>query len=101
MLLAFIVVAWDPVQPGALIKEVCDFIIINESVRVILNLEITMAIRNTLSDRQERLKLVKENLIQLQTTPNHNRLVSKLNVVEEILMKLRNNFIESGNRSKR
>ncbi len=35
MLLVSVVVAWDPVQPRALVKQVGDLIIVNESVRVV------------------------------------------------------------------
>ena len=58
---------------GALIKQLGDFIIANESVRVILSFENVTAVRYTLSDIQEVLALVKENLIQLKINPNHNR----------------------------
>ena len=59
MLLATLVVTWDPVRPGALVGRAGDMIIVNQSVRILLNLENMTKIRNTLTTIKEGVKNVK------------------------------------------
>ena len=48
MLLATLVMALDPVRPGALVRRVGNMIIVNQSIRILMNLENITKIRDTL-----------------------------------------------------
>ncbi len=62
MLLVSVVVAWDPVRPGALVKQVGDLIIVNESVRVVLSFRNVTKITDILVRIEEGLVKVKDKL---------------------------------------
>ncbi|RUM31239.1 MAG: hypothetical protein DSY42_03130, partial [Aquifex sp.] len=101
MLLASVVVAWDPARPGALVEQVGDLIIINESVRVILNFKNVTRISESMSNIENGLKMVKNKIQEMETTTIRSRLANKMNIVEKRLLELHNNFIKTENRSKR
>ncbi len=92
ILLVFVVVDWDPVGPGALVEEVGNLTIVNESVRVVPDVRKVTRIRDTLSNIEKGLEMVKDKLLQLETTATHTRLVTRFVVVEDRLMELQLNF---------
>ena len=101
LLLISVVVAWDPVRPGALVKQVGDMIIVNESVRVVLNFKNVTKVRGVLSDIEKGLTKIKDKLVNLETTPIYTRLVTKFAICEDRLKELQRHFLEEENRTKR
>ena len=96
MLLGSLVVAWNPVRSGALVKQVGGLIIVDESVTVILNFENVTQIRETLLHYQEGLEIVKSKLDQLKTTcarpAFQNKLSNKFVIIERKLEELLENL---------
>ena len=97
IVLATVASAWDPVRPGALVKKLGDIVIINQSVRVVLEFSnITTVSENVkyISDAIETVKMkIRENNI------NHEGLEQKILTLEKKLVKINVNFIH--NRQKR
>ena len=65
IVLATIASAWDPVRPGALVKKLGDIVIINQSVRVVLEFSnITTVSENVkyISEAIETVKIMKNTL---------------------------------------
>lgn len=97
MLLAAIVVAWDPVRPGALVKKVGDLIIVNQSVRILLKLENVTYIRDSIQLLKEGLNTINEKLSENQI--RDERMEKKMIMIREKVTELENNFLKT--RSKR
>ena len=97
MLLAAIVVAWDPVRPGALVKKVGDLSVVNQSVRILLKLENVTYIRDSIQSIEKGLNTVNEKLQDNKI--NNVRLDKKIFLIKEKVKDLENNFLKT--RSKR
>ena len=92
LLLVAIASAWDPVRPGALVRRIGDMIIINQSVRLLLNFENVTHIKDALVNIQEGINVGKDRLNK-NDTPS-TRLQRKLATLEDKLSNLEANFFQ-------
>ncbi len=54
--------AWDPVRPGALVKGLGDFIIVNQSVNVLLKFDNISTVRENVGHINQGIQMVKDQL---------------------------------------
>ena len=99
---ASLALAWNPVRPGALVRKVGQLMIVDESIRVILNFSNVTHITYALNNIDKGMKLIK---VQLDSTTVGTSLQSKMLVKYEMVMKklenLKGNFVENNSRTKR
>ena len=86
-------VAWDPVRPGALVKQVGEMIIVDQSVRVILKFDNINAVRENVKQINQGIQLVKETMKICNVT--NVRLEKKLNTIQSKVTKVENIFLQS------
>ena len=86
-------VAWDPVRPGALVKQVGDMIIVDQSVRVILKFDNINAVRENVKQINQGIQLVKEKMVINKVSDV--RLEKKLKTIQSKVTKVENNFLQS------
>ncbi len=99
---ASLVFAWDPVRPGALVRKVGKLMIVDESIRVILNVANVSSIKDTLDHIDEGMIQVKSQLDESnKATSLQSKLVTKYEMVMNRLQNLRANFHEPERREKR
>lgn len=91
VLLATLTSAWDPVRPGALVKKLGDVVIINQSVRVVLEFSNITTVRENVKQISEALDTVKLTIIE--NNIQHEGLEQKIQTLERKLEKINENFI--------
>ncbi len=64
---ASIVVAWDPVRPGALVRDIGKLLIVDESVRLILNFANVSHVEESIADIEKGMTLVETRLCDVNT----------------------------------
>ena len=90
-----VVLAWNPVRPGALIQDIGKLMIVDESVRVFVNFANVSHVGETISEIEEGLKLVKSHMYGIpKNTSIQTRLEKKYNIVMHSLSKLKENFVK-------
>ncbi len=77
LVVASVVLSWDPVRSGALVKKVGNMMTVNQSVRILLSFENVTHVRDTLTTVQDCIKIVKD---RLNNGISHKRLLKKLKV---------------------
>ena len=98
-LLATLIAAWEPVRPGALIREVGHMYIINQSVRVVIHLDNVTLIKDNLNMINQGLRNI-DNTMKEHDIENA-RLVRKISMIKEKVDLLKGNFLQEVNREKR
>ncbi len=65
---ASIAVAWDPVRLGALVRDIGRLLIVDESVRLILNFANVSHVEESIDDIEKGMKLVETRLSDVNTS---------------------------------
>ena len=86
-------VAWDPVRPGALVKQIGDMIIVDQSVRVLLKFENIDAVRENVKQINKGIQIVKDKMVHSKIS--NVRLEKKLDSIQLRVTKVEKNFLHS------
>ena len=100
MMLAIVislVVAWDPVRPGALVKQIGNMIVINQSVRVLLKFDNIGTVRENVKQIKQGVQMIKDKMVESKV--ENMSLHKKLHSIQLKVTKIENNFLN--NKAKR
>lgn len=86
-------VAWDPVRPGALVKQVGQMIIVDQSVRVLLKFDNINAVRENVKQINQGIQIVRNKMVHSKVS--NVRLEKKLDSIQLKVTKVENNFLQS------
>ncbi len=80
-------------RPGALVKQIGEMIIVDQSVRVLLKFNNINTVRNNVKQISQGIQIVKDKMVNSKVS--NVRLEKKLDIIQMKVTKVENNFLQS------